>query len=88
MTGRRRAGVQQHVPASKMPGIDITVTPGKHLWVIAGAWWVNPATFNPNESIYLDTENLLHISAPGCYVCEQAWSFAVASKPCPGDPHA
>lgn len=84
---RRRAvgaGIRQHVPTTKMPGTDVETTPGEHLWVVAAAWRVNPATFRSDRAIH--TENLVHISGAGCFVCEQEWSFVVASKPCPGEP--
>lgn len=86
MTTRRQRRIQQPVPPSKMPGTEVEVTPGEHLWVVLAGWRVNPATFRPDQPVHLDTENLVHISSPGCYVCEEPWSWAVASKPCPGEP--
>lgn len=82
----RSMGIKQQVPSSKLPGTDIEITPGEHLWVVAAAWRVNPATFKAGDEMHLDTENLLHISGVGCYVCEREWSWPVASKPCPGEP--
>jgi hypothetical protein len=82
----RSLGVKQQLPKTKLPGTDIEITPGEHLWVVAGAWRVNPATFNTNQEMILDMENFLLLSNPGCYVCEQEWNFVTASKPCPGEP--
>lgn len=82
----RSTGIKQHVPKQKLPGTEIEITPGEHLWVVAGAWKVNPATFRPDKELHLDMENFLELSNPGCFVCEQEWSFVVAGKPCPGEP--
>lgn len=58
--------------------------PGQHLWTILGVWRVTAP--DPRRQVHLDTENLLSLEGPGCYVCEQLWSPAVAAAPCPGDP--
>lgn len=81
-------GIQAEVPANKMPGVGHDAIPafdGKHMWIVTAAWRVNPATFRPNESVHLDTENLLTVSGVGCFWCEEEWSFVLASKPCKGD---
>lgn len=82
----RSSGVKQKVELNRLPGTDIHYTPGEHLWIVAGCWKVNPATFRADQDIHLDVENLLEISGPGCFVCEQNWSWVIASKPCPGEP--
>lgn len=38
------------------------------------------------ETPMLDTENLLLITGPGCYYCEQPYSERVAMRRCSGDP--
>ncbi len=81
-------GVQVEVPASKMPGTGHDNMPpfdGNHLWIVTAGWRVNPATFTAGKSVDLDTENLLMVSSPGCFWCEEEWSFVLASKRCKGD---
>lgn len=78
--------IEIRVPESKLIG-DIPTIAGKHLWIVTAAWLIDPAQyFTSGEDVHLDTENLLKLSGVGCYVCEQEWSWPVASKPCPGNP--
>lgn len=56
--------------------------PGKHLWIVAGMWSVNPTA----ERFELDTENLLNLTCPGCFWCEQEYTPGLACRPCPGEP--
>lgn len=55
--------------------------PGKHLWVIAGMWRVDPRQVN---EVHLDLENLISIEGPGCYHCEQAYTPELAARSCEG----
>lgn len=45
-------------------------------------WKVQPE----RDQFLLDTENLLTIEGPGCYVCEEEYTPERATQPCPGDP--
>lgn len=55
--------------------------PGEHLWIVAAMWRVN----DPEISrLNLDHENMLTITVPGCYNCENEWSAELARIPCPG----
>jgi hypothetical protein len=45
--------------------------PGEHLWMIIGSWSVDPRKWTSNEVIQMDSENLISLSPPGCYWCEQ-----------------
>lgn len=68
----------------KYEGIDIDAQPpGVHLWVMACAFRYNPEREGPQ---IMDMENLLQVSSPGCYICEQVYTPAVAALPCPGSP--
>ena len=55
--------------------------PGEHLWVVVGAWTVDPTQ---QGDVHLDLENLRTLEGPGCYYCELPWSEALANQPCKG----
>ena len=56
--------------------------PGAHLWVYVAAW----AAPDPRASeTILNAENLLSLTGPGCYKCEQPFSNRLARKPCRGE---
>lgn len=57
--------------------------PGKHLWIIAGCWRVDPESI-AGRDCHLDIENLLSLDGPGCFKCEQHYSPELAAKPCSG----
>lgn len=60
---------------------DFDARAGDHLWIIATMYrWGGPTVERPT----LDTENLLRLTGPGCYHCEQQWSEPVALRRCPG----
>jgi hypothetical protein len=62
------------------------VVPGQHLFIVAVAFRTpDPAKFMAGDGYLLDQENLLQMSLPGCYVCEQEWTPELGSW-CPGDP--
>lgn len=85
----RNTGVQQPVPEQAY-GHDVmaTIKPGEHLWTMVAVWRiVDPASaFDPAQEKYLDTENLLSLDGPGCFVCEEPYTPERAARPCPGDP--
>lgn len=52
----------------------------KHYWIIIGTWHVDP-----EESMgMLTSQNLVSISAVGCYRCERPYSPLLASIKCKG----
>lgn len=58
--------------------------PGRpeHLWVVLGAWRVDPAS--PIEA--LATAGLVRLVGPGCYHCEKPWAAEREPTACPGRP--
>lgn len=61
------------------------VAPTDHVWALFAMFRVDPDTVFNGQS-HLDTENLITISGPGCYRCEQTYTAAIAAAPCPGEP--
>ncbi len=59
---------------------------GEHLWIMTGAWKVDPKTFTSGEQGILDHESLLIIAGPGCYYCEQKYTPWVFNRRCKGQP--
>lgn len=70
-------GHRHHAPIA-LAGKD-----GEHLWAVFGVWRVMDPT---SERFELDTENLMTIEGPGCFVCEKQYTPALAARPCPGEP--
>lgn len=61
--------------------LELLDKPGAHLWVYVAAW----ATTEPRATeARLDSENLVSLTGPGCFKCEQPFSNRVARKPCRG----
>ena len=60
--------------------------PGQHLWVMTAAWKVpDPQQWaSATRDVFLDNENLIMLSGPGCLKCEEPWSRKRAARPCPG----
>lgn len=68
----------------KFEGVDPETWPkGEHLWALFTMFRVDPTS---RESAHLDLENLLQVSGPGCYMCEQMYQPGMESTPCPGSP--
>ena len=62
------------------------VKPGEHLWVSMVVFRVaDPARWE-TEQQHMDAENMIHVTPPGCYVCEQVYSPLAAAQRCPGEP--
>jgi len=60
--------------------------PGAHVWVMLGAWQIpDPSAITSRETFTLDHENLINLSGPGCYKCEQEYSPELAASPCTGN---
>ena len=62
-----------------------TVKPGEHVWAMFMVHRVNPATMHVDEP-HFDTESLLMITGPGCYLCETTWKPGAEDTRCPGEP--
>lgn len=61
--------------------LELLDQPGAHLWVYVAAW----ATSNPRATeAQLDSENLVSLTGPGCFKCEQPFSNRLARRPCRG----
>jgi hypothetical protein len=56
----------------------------EHLWVYTGLWEVRDP--RQRQRVDLDTENLLSVDGPGCFICERMWSARLAARPCEGEP--
>lgn len=62
--------------------------PGQHRWAVVAMWAVDPTTMDPNDpqTRYLDHENLLSLSPPMCFNCEELYTADLAKQRCKGDP--
>lgn len=69
-------------------GARVDAEPDGHVWALFAMFrCARPDRYTEEEQT-MDTENLLQVSGPGCYRCEQMYSPDVAALPCPGDPDA
>jgi hypothetical protein len=60
---------------------------GDHLWIIITTYKANPGQWDdPTHTPMLDRENLICVSGPGCFYCEQPYSTLLASRRCKGKP--
>lgn len=56
--------------------------PGEHFWTAVAMWHVaDPAA----DTLQLDTENLITVEGPGCFVCGISYKSPLAMAPCPGE---
>lgn len=53
----------------------------EHFWIIASVFHTEVPD---QQSIQMDTENLMTIEGPGCYICEQVYEPGI-SPVCPGN---
>lgn len=60
--------------------------PGEHLWIVAGAWKVNPENWHSAGRVDLDVENMVSLSGLGCYWCEREYEKRLTYRRCPGEP--
>lgn len=60
--------------------------PGRHFWVMAGAWRVSDpqACATGTGPVLMDAESLVMFTGPGCMKCEQPWSRKLERRPCRG----
>jgi hypothetical protein len=60
---------------------------GAHLWIVAVSFRVDPTKFaDATATPMLDSENLLLITDPGCYYCEEIYTPLLATRRCKGAP--
>lgn len=72
------AGSDTAVFAGRLQQLD---KPGAHLWVYVAGW----AAADPRaRQAQLDAENLISLTGPGCWKCEQPFSNRLAKRPCRG----
>lgn len=55
---------------------------GQHYWSILGIWHVNPV----DGDILLDSENLVAVTNPRCFHCQQIYTTDLHDQPCPVRP--
>jgi hypothetical protein len=79
VTGERLAAV------ARGDALD-DVKPGEHLWVSMIVFRVAQPERWETDQQHMDAENMVHVTPPGCFVCEQPYSAAVATLRCPGEP--
>lgn len=66
--------------------------PGEHVWITTAVFLTTEASIKAmmhsreDAPILMDREALALVTGPGCWVCEQQYTPAVAARPCPGDP--
>lgn len=80
-------GMYREVPTSKL-GATVTAVPSRHDWIVIASFRVSDETIRTmgNDGAFLDTENLVNVAGPMCYVCEEPYTAELAKKPCTGDP--
>jgi hypothetical protein len=91
MTQRRIVGTGQATrvddPVHRIPTYDPRA--GNHYWVVITSYNVDPTRWyseDPTVLPLLDTENLVSVTAPGCYHCEQYYTPGMEKRRCPGEP--
>jgi hypothetical protein len=59
---------------------------GEHCWLFLVGYQVFPLTWAASGNTpKLDQENLVNISGPGCYYCEEPYSERLARRRCKGE---
>lgn len=85
---RRWEGTGQRYEASssgdRIPAFD--PRSGNHYWILITTYNVDPSLWSdPTHTPMLDTENLVLITGPGCFYCEQHYD-QVKHRRCKGQP--
>jgi hypothetical protein len=62
--------------------------PGQHLWVVMAAFQVDPVMAMSGTRTNMGVDQLMQLSGPGCYWCEQIWRLGDELTLCPGEPDA
>lgn len=71
--------------AHRLPDFDPRT--GDHCWIVITCYRVIPEQWQDRtHTPMLDGENLLSITVPACYHCEQAWTATLATRRCKGRP--
>ncbi len=78
---RRYTETGEYQVIGNRPHREVPQADGEHTWVVMPAYLVNPTV----EQGVLDRENLLYVTGPFCYWCEEPFSKELAARPCPGD---
>lgn len=60
--------------------------PGRHAWVIAIWYAVDPLELQDGGQFSLFPDQVVGTLPPSCYFCEVAWSFEAMRVRCPGQP--
>lgn len=60
--------------------------PGKHAWVIAIWYGVDPLELRDGGRFSLLPDQVIGTLPPACYFCETQWSFQAMRIRCPGKP--
>lgn len=76
-------GFTQEVKNYKDKIPDFDPRSGDHFWIVATTYKVVPEVFLKGESL-LDLENLVLVSPPGCWHCEQIYNPSLANRRCKG----
>jgi len=83
--GGDRQRVDPGMLVNRLPDYD--PRSGAHLWVVANCYRVTPERWEDRtHEPTLDAENLLSITVPFCYYCEQPWTSRLTHRRCPGEP--
>lgn len=67
--------------ARRLAAADV---PGRHLWIMTGAWTVSPRSLEAGDTTLMDRENLIAFGGPGCFKCEQEYTPQLAARGCDG----
>lgn len=88
----RTTGLGMHYqPRPGAESGEPSVVPGRHSWIVTAMHQLSDrsaaeAVLGGGGPTYMDSENLVGIQGPWCYVCEQPWSPQLAVTRCPGEP--
>lgn len=80
--------MKQYIAAGGVDRIpDYDPRSGEHFWTLFAMYRVDPmAVSRSTGPVHLDTENLVHLGAMGCYFCEEPYSPRLLHRRCPGEP--
>lgn len=81
--GWQSTGQQHQIPGDVDRIPDFDPRTGEHLWTIITMYrWGGPDVERPT----LDSENLLMVTGPGCYYCEEKYTRLLTQRRCKGHP--
>lgn len=77
--------IEQGTMLDRTPDYDPRT--GDHLWIVITMYRVVPDQWqDTTHTPTLDRENLLTVTVPGCFYCEQPWTALLATRRCKGEP--